>query len=100
MLHTVSLAVELDLTTTPPAVSGVYVLILDGSPAYSWRAHDKKSLAVLTEVSARSVHEAIKGLAGIVERDKELAWVRDYPHVRNTLGPDEYRDYTGQCTRW
>jgi hypothetical protein len=85
---TISLCVELDISTNPQTVTEVQVMMWNGHPPYIHKDNPKTlPRAVLTEVTARSRHEAREALKGLIERDPCLEWVRDYPEVRQFLNP-------------
>lgn len=94
-----SLCVELDMGSTPPVVKDVVVICFNGHPPYKPHAGYEPGVdnyahgprAVLTEVSARGNDEAMHALKGIIEHDEHLAWVRDYPHVRQFLNPSPFQ---------
>jgi hypothetical protein len=96
-----SLCVELNISTTPPTVKDVAVLVMNGHPAYKPHAgYDPDDAeecarpggyhgprAVLTEVTCRSPVEAQKAMLGIIENEPALAWVKDFPSVKQFLAP-------------
>ena len=92
MNGTWSLAVELDITTTPPSVADVCVMIFNGHHTYGIRRDIEGTItrgpyAVLAEVSCRSPHEASQAIKGLIESDPDLEWVRDYPGLTRFLHP-------------
>lgn len=86
--YTFSLCVQVDLSTTPPTVDDVQIMVWNGHAPYVHKDNPKTlPRAVLTEVTARSRREAEKALQGLIESDACLSWVRGYPSVRQFLNP-------------
>ena len=94
---TYSLCVELDVSKTPSVVRNVVPMIWYANPPYQIRPSrmDKEGnvvgvrgpYAVLTEVTARSHQEAETALKGLIQGDKDLAWVLTFPEVKTFLSP-------------
>ncbi len=82
-----SLAVELDLTTSPPSVKNVTVRTFataktfHGDHVYETGPYPGPGpWAALAEVTASSSTEAYLAIKGVIESD-DFAWVREYPGV-------------------
>lgn len=87
--YSLQLVVVLDMTTKPPSVKDVVVLQLNGHPAYNTGSR-WPTCAILTEVTARGPIEANHAMKGLIENEPSLAWVKEYPEIKQWLNPPRW----------
>ena len=85
-MNTWQLCVQLDTSTTLPTVVDVDIMCFGSNPMYRI-INAKGPYAMLTEVTCRSGQEAQAALRGLIEKEKDLAWVLQYDSVRRFLNP-------------